>query len=81
MPERKFFIEVYTNTRLDPEFLEKIDPAVCCIHPPIPQAEVLVKQKAADVLLFLEDIDGPHAKTARLSFSTKITDYLSAGKC
>ena len=32
-------------------------------------------------LLFLEDIDGPDAKVARLSFSTKLTDYLSAGKC
>ena len=31
--------------------------------------------------MFLEDIDGKDAKVARLSFSTKITDYLSTGKC
>ena len=38
-------------------------------------------QKTADVLLFLEDIDGPDANVARLSFSTKTTDYLSSGRC
>ena len=33
------------------------------------------------MLLFVEDIDGNDSKIARLSFSTKITDYLSSGKC
>ena len=42
---------------------------------------MLAKQTEADVLIFLEDIDGPDAHTARLSFSTKITDYLSSGAC
>lgn len=31
--------------------------------------------------MFLEDIVGSNNKKARLSFSTKITDYFSAGKC
>ena len=31
--------------------------------------------------MFLEDIDGKDARVARLSFSTKTTDYLSSGKC
>ena len=77
----KFYIDVYTNSNLEADYLKKIDPTVCTIYPPIPQAEVLEKQKDADVLLFLEDVDGPDANVARLSFSTKITDYLSAGKC
>ena len=81
LPKGRFFIDVYTNSKLNEEFLSGIDPEICIIHPPIPQSEVLVKQKNADILLFLEDIDGPHSKSARLSFSTKITDYLSAGKC
>ena len=38
------------------------------------------KQKKADVLLFLEDLSDKNLM-ARLSFSTKITDYFSAGKC
>ena len=77
----RFFIDVYTNSQLEEDYLAQIDPTVCKIHDPIPQSEVLEKQRQADVLLFLEDIDGKDAKVARLSFSTKITDYLSAGKC
>ena len=52
----------------------------CHIFPAIKQEEVLNKQKQADVLLFLEDFSRKNL-TARLSFSTKITDYFSAGKC
>ena len=80
-PKGRFFVDVYTNSHMDTAFLEQIDPEICCIHGAIPQAEALQKQREADVLLFLEDVDGEHAKVARLSFSTKITDYLSAGKC
>ena len=42
---------------------------------------MLELQKEADILLFLEDVDGKYAHKARLSFSTKITDYLCASKC
>ncbi len=77
----RFFVDVYTNSQMDEAYLAQIDPEVCQIHDPIPQSDVLQKQREADVLLFLEDTDGPDAKVARLSFSTKITDYLSAGKC
>lgn len=80
-PRGRFFIDVYTNSALDDDYLAQIDPTICVIHDPIPQEEVLLKQQQADVLLFLEDIDGMDAKVARLSFSTKITDYLSTGKC
>lgn len=34
-----------------------------------------------DVLLFVESLNQKYNKDARLSFSTKITDYLSSGKC
>jgi len=80
-PRGRFVIDVYTNSSLSESYLKMIDTEVCRIHDPIPQSEVLKKQQEADILLFLEDIDGPDAKVARLSFSTKITDYLSAGKC
>lgn len=78
---QKFALDVYTNTTLETNVEQAISCDFCKIHPPIPKEEVLKLQAKADVLLFLEDIDGPNAKTARLSFSTKITDYLSAGKC
>lgn len=74
-------VDVYTNTHVDEEIVKKLDAGVCRINPPVPQAEVINLQKNSDVLLFLEDVDGPNAKTARLSFSTKITDYFGAGRC
>lgn len=80
-PIGTFFVDVYTGSQLEEAYLAKIDPKVCCIHAPIPQAQVIEKQKEADILLFLEDIDGPDAQVARLSFSTKLTDYLSSGRC
>lgn len=80
--KEEFVIDVYTQTELSEDKKKLIEESgVCTIHAPIPQSEVLEKQKKADMLLFLEDIDGPNAHTARLSFSTKITDYLSSGKC
>jgi hypothetical protein len=60
---------------------KKLEMAGCRLHDPIPQKEILQKQKETDVLLFLEDIDGRDANMARLSFSAKIIDYLSSGKC
>ena len=76
-----FVIDVYTQTELSDDKRREIETGgICRIHASIPQSEVLEKQKEADLLLFLEDIDGPDAHTARLSFSTKITDYLSSGK-
>ncbi len=74
-------LDVYTQTVLSDEMTSKIQNEYCHIHKPIPQSEALKKQNEADILLFLEDIDGKDAKVARLSFSTKITDYLSTGKC
>ena len=78
--DQKIILDVYTQTTLPEEELNDIVFDSCRVHGPIPQSEVLTKQKEADVLLFLEDV-GKNNLTARLSFSTKITDYFSAGKC
>lgn len=77
----KVLLDIYTNTQLDENTKRKINNAWCQIHPAVPQKEVYVLQKQADILLFVEAVEGSKAKIARLSFSTKITDYLSTGKC
>lgn len=77
----KVLLDIYTNTQLDENTKGKINNAWCQIHPAVPQKEVYILQKQADILLFVESVEGPKAKIARLSFSTKITDYLSTGKC
>ena len=80
--EKTFFVlDVYTKTQLSEDVKKQLDCGFCTLHAPVPQSEVLQIQEQADILLFLEDVDGPHARTARLSFSTKITDYLSSGRC
>lgn len=43
--------------------------------------EALEIQTKADILLFVESLDRKHKNIARLSFSTKITDYFHSGKC
>ncbi len=73
-------LDVYTPTALTPEESKELGHSVH-ICPPVPMEEVTAIQEKADILLFVEDIDGPLSKKARLSFSTKITDYLRSGKC
>lgn len=78
---QRVVLEIYTQTNLSSKIYQKINvPGCCSIFDPIPQNEVLVKQSEADILLFVESLSGK-CKTARLSFSTKLTDYFSAGKC
>ena len=78
---QKVILDIYTPTSLPAKMKARLDvPGCCTLHDFIPQEEVFDKQREADVLLFVESFSSRHL-TARLSFSTKITDYLSAGKC
>lgn len=78
--EKLIELDVYTPTALTPEESKELGSSVhICL--PVPMKEVASIQEEADILLFVEDIDGPLSKKARLSFSTKITDYLRSGKC
>lgn len=76
----KVELDVYTATYLSAQELDGTSPHVK-MRSAIPQNEVAAVQSAADVLLFAEAIDGANAKIARLSFSTKLTDYFRSGKC
>lgn len=76
--EEKITLDVYTTTEI--KDTSGLSPYVHILGS-IPQTEVSRVQKEADVLLFAEAIEGENAKTARLSFSTKLTDYFRSGKC
>ncbi len=78
--EQKIVLDVYTNTYIPQETMGIFGNSVT-IHGAIPQSEAIEKQTKADILLFVEDIIGKDRKTARLSFSTKLTDYFASGKC
>ena len=78
----KVVLDIYTKSELSDKDKARIEiDGVCCLHKPIPQSEVFKLQEEADVLLFAESLDRKKNQGARLSFSTKITDYFRAGKC
>lgn len=80
--EVKIVLDIYTKSVLSEKDRASIEiPGVCTLHKPIPQSEVFKLQDEADVLLFAESLERKKDQGARLSFSTKITDYFRAGKC
>ena len=79
---QRVFLDVYTSTSIKPSLENRIRVDGCCVvHEPVKQSEVLRLQKDADVLLYVESLKDDGSGDARLSFSTKITDYFCAGKC
>lgn len=77
----KLAINVYTNTVIEPALKSYMESSgICIFHDSVPQSVVFELQGNADVLLFMESLDDTDL-TARLSFSTKLTDYFAAAKC
>ena len=78
---QKFVLDIFTSTPLSAKMKARLDvPGSSRLKGFIPQSEVFKEQAKADILLFVESLSSKN-KVARLSFSTKTTDYLSAGKC
>lgn len=76
----RIVLDVYTKTFIPAKYQNKIGKYVR-IHDAVPQEDVIKFQKKADILLLVESLKLKYRKIARLSFSTKIVDYLGAGKC
>ena len=76
----KIELDVYSGSYIPPEDQAKLSEYVH-MKGVVSQAEVLKLQEQADVLLFAEAMTGEHSQIARLSFSTKLTDYFHSGKC
>lgn len=79
---QRVVLDIYTSSIIKHSLVNRIKVDGCCVvHDPVKQSEVLRLQKEADVLLFVESLNDDGSGAARLSFSTKITDYFCAGKC
>lgn len=76
----KMELDVYSGSYIAPEDQAKLSEYVH-MKGVVSQAEVLQLQENADILLFAEAMTGAHSQIARLSFSTKLTDYFHSGKC
>ena len=76
-----FHLDIYTNTELTDSEKENYNiDRVVSLHPGVKKELIFELQEKADILLFVEAIKGRFKNSARLSFSTKITDYLSANR-
>lgn len=78
----KIQLYVYTNNRLSEEEKNKllVKDSVF-LMPPVPYSEVPRIMDENDVVVFVESFEPQFCNVARLSFSTKICDYLASGKC
>lgn len=72
---------IYSQTEPKEEVLTRINKGAAHFCGRIGREEVLKVQQEADVVVFAESLEGKEANAAKLSFSTKITDYISNGKC
>ncbi len=79
--ETKLELDIYTTDTLTAEQEKNLNRNGCAVKGALKLDEVQKVQKNADVLVFVESLEDKFKYTARLSFSTKITDYLKNGKC
>ncbi len=79
--ETKLELDIYTTDTLTSEQESALNRNGCSVKGALKLDEVQTVQKNADILVFVESLEKKFKYTARLSFSTKITDYLKNGKC
>lgn len=79
--EIKATLDIYTPTELDKKTTELLNSYGCTKHSPVPKGQVAQIQRDADIVIFVESLEKEHKYDARLSFSTKLTDYFASGKC
>jgi hypothetical protein len=58
-----------------------LDSPMCFLRGAVSADEVEGIQSNADILIFVEALSGRYRNAARLSFSTKLTDYMRSGRC
>lgn len=79
--EVKAEMYIYSQTLPSDDINNHINVGACHYCGTVPSQEVKAIQESADVVVFAEALEGKEANVAKLSFSTKITDYISNGKC
>ena len=78
---RKLELDIYTTDVLTEEQDKLLNRNGALVKGALTLSEVQAVQKDADILVFVESLEKKYRSAARLSFSTKITDYLKSGKC
>lgn len=74
-------LEVYSNQDPEQQIIDKLTiPGISCYGGALSRNRLIDKLNEADVLLFVESFESEQIEKTRLSFSTKISEYLSVGK-
>ena len=74
-------LDIYSPTVLDDATMKWLNSNGCYFRGVVPKEQVAEIQRNADVVVFVESLESRHRFDARLSFSTKLTDYFASGKC
>lgn len=79
--DTKIELDIYTTDELTPKQETALNKNGCQVKGALTLEQVQEVQAQADILVFVESLERKYKNAARLSFSTKITDYLKSGKC
>ena len=78
----RVLLNIYTQTDLSEEERAMLDkPGISNLLKPVPYSELPKIYEQSDIVLFVESLQKRYQHVARLSFSTKLTDYLACGRC
>ena len=72
---------IYTATPLSNEIKKALQVDGCQLNGPITSREVRIKQQEADVMVHVEGLSLRNRLAVHQSFSTKLVDFFSLGKC
>lgn len=80
--EKKVEVFIYTMSPKSSEIEECLNrPGTSRLMPPVPNSEVMKTMQSADILLHVEPTNQRERSFFRLSFSTKLVDYLYSARC
>lgn len=74
-------LDIYTTDQLTEKQYKALNHDGCAVKGAVSFEEAKQIQKEADIVVFVESLNRRYKDVARLSFSTKLTDYLQACKC
>lgn len=79
--EEKITLDIYSPTIVDNKIMKYLNSNGCYFKGRVSKDKVDEIQRSADIVVFVESLEKEHRYDARLSFSTKLTDYFKNGKC
>ena len=78
---KRIHLDIYSNTPLTYVNARRLRKEGCTFHPAIPYKDLLEKQKMTDILVHVEGLSLKSRFETHQSFSTKLVDFFSMGKC